>query len=222
MPALKSGRKRRSALNTGRKTLGDDERLRAQIERLARSEERAFAPRRGRFDFYHYLEAVLKVYWSWKDDGVRKTRRARVRKLYRIPARKGRKTLHVLIEATSQQESQTKNRWVQALQFAAEHRARIEKKGFKAFCQANGGIAGCARAARKKSLKTAGGLFPSAPASNLQPPARAGAGLSRFAQAQMARGALTSNALYAHGVGMAGRCRVISPILRGCCRGHTA
>jgi hypothetical protein len=178
MPALKRGWKRRSAS-------GDDERLSAVIEGLKHSEERAFGLRSGRFDFYKYLEAVLKMYWSWKDDGVRKTRRARVRKLYDIPARKGRKTLHVLIEATSQQDSQTKNRWVQALQFAAEHRARIERKGFKAFCQANGGIAGCARrraarkkrlktaggSTRKKSLKTAGGLFPPAHASNFQPPA---------------------------------------------------
>ena len=180
MPALKRGWKRRSALNRGRKTLGDDERLRAQIERLARSEERAFGPRSEQFDFYDYLEAVLKVYWSWKDDGARKTRRARVRKLYGIPARKGRKTLHVLIEATSQQKSQTKNRWVQALQFAAKHRAQIEKKGFVAFCQANGGPAGCARksAARKKGRKTASlprlrslnNLSLSAPTANVHAP----------------------------------------------------
>jgi hypothetical protein len=81
---------------------------------------------------------------------------------------------------------------VQALQFAARHRPRIEKKSFEVFCKANGGIAGCARRraahkkrlktaggfTRKKSLKTAGGLslnnlLPSAPASNLQPPAPA-------------------------------------------------
>jgi len=180
MPALKRGWKRRSALNKGRKKLGGDERLRAQIDRLARSENEAFGPRSGRFDFYNYLEAVLKVYWSWKDDGARKTGRARVRKLYGIPARKGQKTLHVLVAATSKQQSRTKNRWVQGLQFAAKQRHRIEKKGFEAFCQANGGIAGCARewAARKKSLKTASlprlrslnNLSPPAPTPNVHAP----------------------------------------------------
>ena len=159
-------------------TRGDG--LRAKINRLARLEKRAFGRRSGQFDFYNYLEAVLRMYWSWEDDGARKTRREKVAKLYGIPARKGRKGLHVLIEATSQQNSQTKNRWVQALQFAAKHRPGIEKKGFEAFCQANGGIAGCARewAARKKSLKTASlprlrslnNLSPPAPTPNVHAP----------------------------------------------------
>jgi len=97
------------------------------------------------------------MYWSWEDDGARKTRREKVGKLYGIPARKSRKGLHVLVEATSKQNSQTKNRWIQALQFAATRRAQIEQEGFGEFCRANGGIAGCARkwAARKRGLKTA-------------------------------------------------------------------
>ena len=39
-------------------TRGDG--LRAKINRLARLEKRAFGRRSGRFDFYNYLEAVLK------------------------------------------------------------------------------------------------------------------------------------------------------------------
>ena len=89
--------------------MGNDERLRVQIKRLARSEERAFGPRSGRFDFYDYLEDVLKVYWSWQDDKARKTRCEEVSELYRIRSRKGRKSLHVLIEATSKRDSQTRN-----------------------------------------------------------------------------------------------------------------
>ena len=172
----------RISAKSGRKNSGEDERLRAQIKKLARLEERAFGPRSGRFDFYGYLEAVLKVYWSWEDDEARKSRREKVGELYGIPSRKGRKALHVLIEATSQQKSQTKNRWVQALQFAAAYRAQIGKKGFEAFCQANGGIAGCARkwAARRKSHKVANvprlrslnNLSPSASTARVRAPSR--------------------------------------------------
>ena len=52
----------RISAKSGRKNSGEDERLRAQIKKLARLEEQAFGPRSGRFDFYGYLEAVLKVY----------------------------------------------------------------------------------------------------------------------------------------------------------------
>jgi hypothetical protein len=99
--------------------------LQAIIERLSNLEDDAFQPRHGRYDFYKYLDAVLKVYLQWTDEEARKTRAKQVGALVNLAPRKGRLALHALIHATSKQPTEVKNRWVHALQFAAKKREKV-------------------------------------------------------------------------------------------------
>ena len=128
-----------------------------EIKRLAKLEDEAFRPRHGRFDFYDYLEEVLKLNWDWADKGARKTRGRQVGVLIPrpLPPRKGRTALHFLIEASSKQNKQIKSRWVQALMFASQNRQVIEADCLAAFIAKHGGIAGCAAKAAnpKRPLK---------------------------------------------------------------------
>ena len=118
-----------------------------EIDRLTDLEKLAFGKRHGKNDFYKYLEAVLKEYWRWRGDGERKSHRVQLASIKNISSRKGRTTLHVLIEATSDQEARVRNRWVQGLRFAQrrKNRSAIEKNGLKIFCKKYGGISGCRR-----------------------------------------------------------------------------
>ncbi len=122
-----------------------------QIKRLSKLEDEAYRPRHGRFDFYNYLEEILKLNWVWADKGARKTRGQQVGALIPrpLPPRKGRTALHFLIEASSKQKPQMKSRWVQALVFASKHRQIVETDGLAVFIENHGGIAGCATKAAK-------------------------------------------------------------------------
>jgi hypothetical protein len=146
--------------------------LRSVHRRLREAAKSALRAEHGRFDFFDYLELVLKTYWSWKDKGkdVRIQYRRQFGALFDIPRRKGLTSLHYLIQATSHgnqplNNAETKriamrdSRWVQGLRFAAGHRSAVEKQGLQEFCYAKkrGGIAGCAKlfASMQKSKKSA-------------------------------------------------------------------
>ena len=120
-----------------------------EIEKLRELEQKAFQHRHGRFEFYRYLERVLRFYWRCLDAGKRKTTRQTIAAQCQLKSRKGKRLLHFIIEATSQQPAQTRNRWVQALEFAAKHRRQIGKDRFSEFANDHGGIAGCAGRATK-------------------------------------------------------------------------
>jgi hypothetical protein len=118
-------------------------------DRLSKLETDAFGPNHSRFAFYSYLEEVLEAYWSWKDEAAGKTRGEQLGALAGIPPRKGRKSLHFLVLATSRQRIEVKNRWIHALRFAAKKRSEVEKNGLAAVVGRHGGIAGCARLGAK-------------------------------------------------------------------------
>ena len=118
--------------------------IRGEIEKLRDVEKNAFRGRHARFEFYNYLDRVVRFYWRCRDAGKPKTARKMIAAEYGLKDRKGKRLLHVIVEATSQQPAQTRNRWVQALQFAAKHRQQVEKDGFSKFVKDYGGIAGCA------------------------------------------------------------------------------
>jgi hypothetical protein len=126
------------------------------IRHLSKLESYAFRPRHGRFDFYGYLEEILKVNWKWRDKEVRRTRRAQLGTLSQpvIKPRRRRGTLHYLVLATSQQKPVVKNRWIQALRFADQHRDDVERDGLESFLQKHGGISGCARKAVRNKRAT--------------------------------------------------------------------
>jgi hypothetical protein len=128
--------------------------LQGIIERLSKLEDDAFQPRHGRYDFYKYLDAVLKVYLQWTDEAARKTRAEQVGALVDLAPRKGRLALHALIHATSKQPLEVKNRWVHALQFAAKNREKVERAGFESFIREHNGIAGCAAKAVPNKRRT--------------------------------------------------------------------
>ncbi|MDQ2081526.1 hypothetical protein RA307_15170 [Xanthobacteraceae bacterium Astr-EGSB] len=138
--------------------------LRSIHRRLREAAKTAFGPEHGRFDFYGYLELVIKTYWSWKDKNARTKYGRQFGALFGIPPRKGRSSLHYLIGATSHGEEpmhsaaakkiETRdNRWVQGLRFVAKKRSAVEKQGLEAFCNSQGGIAGCERKSKGKPSK---------------------------------------------------------------------
>lgn len=130
------------------------------IKRLKELEADAFRPRHGRFDFYGYLEAILKVYWTWDDKKSRQNHREQLGVLATpvIRPRKGRATLHFLILATSQQKLEVKNRWIQAMRFASRNRKAVEQAGLADFVRKHGGISGSAQKAVRnpRANKSAG------------------------------------------------------------------
>lgn len=129
-----------------------------QIAILIEIERWAFRERHGKRDFYKYLERVLKLYWKWKDNRVRKAQAEALAAHKRIKKRNGKTSLHILVEATSKQNVRVRSRWVQGLRFAqrGKNRRIIKADGFKSFWKDYGGIAGCAQelakphAAKKK------------------------------------------------------------------------
>jgi hypothetical protein len=129
-----------------------EEYLRGTHRRLRKAAKTAFGPEHGRFDFYDYLDLVLKTYWSWERRRIPKRLGRQFGALFGVSPRKGRTPLHYLVGATSHGDEpmhsaaakkiETRDsRWVNGLRYAAKHRAAVQKKGLREFC---GGIAGCA------------------------------------------------------------------------------
>jgi hypothetical protein len=119
----------------------------AELDRLRRLEKKAFRDRHGRMDFYKYLNAVLEVYWKWKDAHGRKTRRDELAQLADLQVRANHTAMHVLVAATSRQDARVRSRWTKGLLFASKRRAGIERHGFDWFWFKWRSIANCARSA---------------------------------------------------------------------------
>jgi hypothetical protein len=136
-----------------------------QVAKVLRaSEDEAFQPRHGRTDFYRYLEGVYEAYLYWKDAGQLKASCAVLERRWKITRRANHKSMHILVQATSQQEVAMRNRWVQALRYMVLNRDEVEEEGFRSFLKRNGGINGCSeemgavnKRRKKRRAKVAGG-----------------------------------------------------------------
>lgn len=116
-----------------------------QIRKLKKSYKHAFRPHHGRFDIIDYLEAVLRLKWKAKNKNARRALRKDIRSVSRVKVRKGKGTLHTIMEASAgSAPARMRNRWVQALLYADKNRSLVGSKGLTEFLKANGGIAGCA------------------------------------------------------------------------------
>jgi hypothetical protein len=115
--------------------------LKVKIRGLRRLEKQAFGPRHGKTDFWDYLKAVYNA-WDWSDPKVSRQVSRRVAKLYNIKMRAGTTPIRTIIDATCDQDRQTKSKWAQALEYAIANKVRGNH--FKAFVKENGGVAGCA------------------------------------------------------------------------------
>ena len=116
------------------------------IKRLRRIEDGCFGPRHKKTDFYKYLEAVLKLYLKWKDANFSgNAAKSVLAKLYpgRVKIRSNTHTIRSIIDASSEQDKQTKSRWTNALRYAVRKRATVEDIGLDGFFGKNGGPAGC-------------------------------------------------------------------------------
>jgi hypothetical protein len=129
------------------------------INKLIKSHDNAFRPHHGQYDFYDYLEDVLRVYWEWKAKESLKEIKKKVRFLSGVRARRRRGALHTFIEASAKgADSKMKSRWVQALLFADKKRNVVERDGLKKFFRKHHGVAGAARemAKLRKSKQSSG------------------------------------------------------------------
>jgi hypothetical protein len=128
-----------------------------EIEALKELEKKAFGPRHGKTDYYHYLRGVLELYRKWKEEKNRKTRKEQLAKFYtdRVKLRKSTNAIRAIIDASSEQDAMVKSRWTRALQYVERNAAEADKAGFGKFIEGNGGIAGCARSIAKRRTRTA-------------------------------------------------------------------
>ena len=82
--------------------------IRGEIEKLRDVEKNAFRRRHAQFEFYNYLDRVLRFYWGCQDSAKRRTARKMIASKYNLKGRRRKRLLHVIIEATSQQLAQTR------------------------------------------------------------------------------------------------------------------
>jgi hypothetical protein len=115
--------------------------LKSKLEKLRQLEREAFGPRHGKDDFHKYLKALYNG-WDWADPKVSRLVGRRVAKLCSIHSRKNKASIRVVIDATCQQNRQTKSRWTRALEYAVAKGARGNV--FRKFLDKNGGVYGCA------------------------------------------------------------------------------
>jgi hypothetical protein len=100
----------------------------------------------GRFEIYHFLEAIYLIYIDWKRRTISKRSARTLADEMNIIRRKGMSPIRILIEATLPDANfKQKSRWVRALEYAYSENAPA--KGLRKFVRRHGGLAGCARLA---------------------------------------------------------------------------
>jgi len=133
--------------------------IRGEIERLRKLEEKAFGPRHGKCDFYDYLEGVWDLYLKWKIAKKTKARERQLSSWYKFKLRKNTHLTRAIIDASSEKDVGDKSEWTRALKFAERKRSQVEKVGLRKFLESNGGPAGCAdkgatrRVAKKRQVR---------------------------------------------------------------------
>ena len=118
--------------------------IRSEIERLRKLEEKAFGPRHGKYDFYDYLEEVWELYLKWKEARKTQSRTNRLASMYKFKLRKNTHPTRAIIDASSKKGVADKSEWTRALKYAERKRSQVEKVGLRKFLESNGGPAGCA------------------------------------------------------------------------------
>lgn len=95
-----------------------------------------------------YLRRVYGLYLKWKDNGEAKRMSLLAAEMYNCPIRSGTHPLRYLIDITcAWQDRKVRSRWVRALQYAVHQ--KLDRRELRNLLQANGGVAGCARAMAK-------------------------------------------------------------------------
>lgn len=100
----------------------------------------------GRFEIYNFLEAIYRVYVSWKRQKIAKRSARTLANEANIIRRKGMNPIRVLIEAAlPDADLKQKSRWVRALEYVFSE--SVSPSQFRKFVRTHGGLAGCARLA---------------------------------------------------------------------------
>jgi hypothetical protein len=122
--------------------------IKGKIEKLRKKEKWSFRERHKRTDFYAYLDAVYRVQ-DWHDKRESKRWARKVATMYEIKGRENKSPIHIIIDASSEQDRQVKSRWAIAVEYAVA--MKVRKSNFVKFLEKNGGPAGCA--AKMAALK---------------------------------------------------------------------
>src|ERR1700692_2239774 len=120
-------------------TMSLEEKIRSEIEKLRKLEEKAFGPRHGKYDFYPYLEGVWKLFLKWKIAKKTKVRTKQLSSWYKFKLRKNTHPTRAIIDASSTKGVGDKSEWTRALKYAEKNMSQIE--GFREFLESNGGPA---------------------------------------------------------------------------------
>jgi hypothetical protein len=116
--------------------------IKRRIEKLRRKEEWSFRERHKKTDFYAYLDDVYRVQ-DWHNEKDSKRWARNVAALYEIDLRKNKSPIHIIIDASSEEEDRrVKSRWAIAAAYAVA--MRVPKSEFIEFLDNNGGVQGCA------------------------------------------------------------------------------
>ena len=135
-----------------------EEKIRSEIEKLRKLEEKAFGPRHGKYDFYAYLEGVWELYLKWKRAKKTKARTKQLSSWYKFRLRKNTHPTRAIIDASSKKDVGDKSEWTRALKYAEKSMSQTES--FREFLESNGGPAGCAakgatrRVAKKRKIRS--------------------------------------------------------------------
>ena len=121
-----------------------EQKIRGEIERLRKLEEKVFGPRHGKYDFYDYLEEVFRLYLKWKEIKKTQARAKQLSSWYKFKLRKNTHLTRAIIDASSKKDVGDKSEWTRALKYAERNRSQVEKVGLRKFLESNGGPAGCA------------------------------------------------------------------------------
>ena len=132
--------------------------IRSEIERLRKLEEKAFGPRHGKYDFYDYLEGVWDLYLKWKKLGRPNPAQVGLHLCTnsssgRTPIRPGRSSMR-----HRRKTLRTKASGREPSNMRREIGLRLKSVGLRKFLEGNGGPAGCAGkgATRRSGEKTEG------------------------------------------------------------------
>lgn len=131
--------------------------IKTNIETLRQKEKWAFRERHGKTEFYAYLAAVYQVR-DWHHEKDSKRWAQKVAAMYKIKGRENKRPIHIIIDASCEQDRQVKSRWAIAVEYAVAMKVpkseeeeirkseemEVPESEFVKFLEENGGPAGCA------------------------------------------------------------------------------
>jgi hypothetical protein len=138
--------------------------IKKKIKRLRKKEAWSYRKRHKKKDFYAYLNAVYRVQ-DWHHEKDSKRWAQKVAAMYEIKGRENKRPIHIIIDASCEQDRQVKSRWAIAVEYAVAMKVlkseeeeirkseemEVPESEFVKFLLENGGPAGCA--AKMAALK---------------------------------------------------------------------